>query len=158
MVSKVIIRRGGRADDAQSLAAEFACNTSSSFGQPPLDNTQGIQELNGILLEVDGGSGYCAQVLNGGSRVPTDSHITGGATQHTSNVALNSEGGSCETTLNAYVPGAETPPALDVGKVILDRDAVEAGAEILVEAGHSQLRGDQFLRGNAPAARKPVQY
>ena len=59
---------------------------------------------------------------------------------------------------HAYVPGAETPPALDVGKVILDRDAVEAGAEILVEAGHSQLRGDQFLRGNAPAARKPVQY
>ena len=57
-----------------------------------------------------------------------------------------------------FAPGAKTPPALDVGKVVLDRDAVEAGAEILVEAGHSQLRGDQLLRGNGPAARQKAEY
>ena len=56
-----------------------------------------------------------------------------------------------------FAPGAKTPPALDVGKIILDRDAVEAGAEILVEAGHSQLRGDQLLRGNGPAARRKAE-
>ena len=51
-------------------------------------------------------------------------------------------------------PAAETPPALDVGQVTLHCDAVEAGAEVLVEAGHSQLRRDQLLRRNGPEVRE----
>ena len=49
-------------------------------------------------------------------------------------------------------PGAKAPPALDVSKVVLDRDAVEAGAKVLVEARHPQLGGHQLLRGNGPEA------
>ena len=56
-----------------------------------------------------------------------------------------------------YAPRAEAPPALDASAgrvVVLDGDAVEAGAEVLVEAGHAQLRRHQLLRGNSPKERK----
>ena len=56
-----------------------------------------------------------------------------------------------------YAPRAEAPPALDASAgrvVVLDGDAVEAGAEVLVEAGHAQLRRHQLLCGNSPKERK----
>ena len=56
-----------------------------------------------------------------------------------------------------YAPRAEAPPALDAGSGrvnVLEGDAVEAGAEVLVEAGHAQLRRHQLLRGNGPKERK----
>ena len=49
-------------------------------------------------------------------------------------------------------PGPEAPLALDVCKVVLDRDPVEAGAEVEVEAGHPELGGDEELDGDLAEA------
>ena len=41
------------------------------------------------------------------------------------------------------VPGAKTPLSLDVGKVVFDGDAVEAGPEVQVKARHVKFGGHQ---------------
>ena len=49
-----------------------------------------------------------------------------------------------------HSPNPEAPLALDIGKVVLDGDAVEAGAEVQVEAGNAELGREQLLHRDLP--------